>query len=100
MSFAFLRRFLEDGQTPQVFLRWVPSTTPTMYPGLDLYGYRAIPTMFILAIVAYSFCCKMRRVPIPSLAGCGHSIVNLPGEFEPFPRAQCFCFQCSVNTPS
>ena len=30
----------------------------------------------------------MRRVPIPSLAGCGHSIVNLSGEFEPFPRAQ------------
>ena len=30
----------------------------------------------------------MRRVPIPSLAGCGHSIVNLSGEFEPFPRAR------------
>ena len=29
LSFAFMRRFIEDGQTPQVFLRWVPSTTPT-----------------------------------------------------------------------
>ena len=40
----------------------------------------------------------MRRVPIPSLAGCGHSIVNLSGEFEPFPRAQLrFCDPSSLS---